>query len=80
MKKFGGKNFRKEDFILKDLNEYHVSRVREQQKKLEKAPKTNNKPKQDNQKIRWSNEKDESKQRGDRPIHKRSVQHEQTGK
>ena len=52
MKKFGGKNFRKEDFILKDLNEYHVSRVREQQKKLEKAPKTNNKPKQVELKIR----------------------------
>ena len=37
---------------FKDLNEYHVSRVREQQKKLEKAPKTNNKPKQVKLKIR----------------------------
>ncbi|EGN57013.1 hypothetical protein PRBRB14_14330 [Hallella multisaccharivorax DSM 17128] len=34
MKKFGGKNFRKEDFILKDLNEYHVSRVRKQTGKV----------------------------------------------
>ena len=52
MEKFGkGKN-RKENFILKDLNEYHVSHVREQQKKLEKAPKTNNKPKQVKLKIR----------------------------
>ena len=37
---------------FKDLNEYHVSRVREQQKKLEKTPKTNNKPKQVKLKIR----------------------------
>lgn len=37
---------------FKDLNEYHVSRVREQQKKLENAPKTNNKPKQVKLKIR----------------------------
>ena len=37
---------------FKDLNEYHISRVREQQKKLEKAPKTNNKPKQVKLKIR----------------------------
>ena len=35
---------------FKDLNEYHVSRVREQQKKLEKE--TNNKPKQVKLKIR----------------------------
>ena len=37
---------------FKDLNEYHVSRVREQQKKLEKTPKTSNKPKQVKLKIR----------------------------
>ena len=37
---------------FKDLNEYHVSRVRKQQKKLEKTPKTNNKPKQVKLKIR----------------------------
>ena len=37
---------------FKDLNEYHISRVREQQKKLEKALKTNNKPKQVKLKIR----------------------------
>ncbi|WP_455081675.1 toprim domain-containing protein [Prevotella melaninogenica] len=35
---------------FKDLNEYHISRVREQQKKLEKE--TNNKPKQVKLKIR----------------------------
>ena len=52
MEKFGGKNFRKEDFILKDLNKYHVSCVREQQKKLEKTPKTSNKVKQVKLKIR----------------------------
>ena len=46
--------FKVEDIsrYYKDLNEYHVSRVREQQKKLEKAPKTNNKPKQVKLKIR----------------------------
>lgn len=37
---------------FKDLNEYHVSRVREQQKKLEKTPKTNNNPKLVKLKIR----------------------------
>ena len=37
---------------FKDLNEYHVSRVREQQKKLEKTPKTRNKVKQVKLKIR----------------------------
>ena len=37
---------------FKDLNEYHVSRVREQQKKLEKTPKTSNKPNQVKLKIR----------------------------
>ena len=37
---------------FKDLNEYHVSRVREQQKKLEKTPKTSNKVKQVKLKIR----------------------------
>ena len=36
----------------KDLNEYHVSRVREQEKKLEKAPNTSNKIKQVRLKIR----------------------------
>ena len=37
---------------FKDLNEYHVSCVREQQKKLEKTPKTSNKVKQVKLKIR----------------------------
>ncbi|EHO67051.1 toprim domain-containing protein [Segatella maculosa] len=37
---------------FKDLNEYHISRVREQQKKLEKTPKTSNKVKQVKLKIR----------------------------
>ena len=37
---------------FKDLNEYHVSRVREQQKKLEKTPNTSNKRKQVKLKIR----------------------------
>lgn len=46
--------FKVEDIsrYYKDLNEYHVSRVREQQKKLEKTPKTSNKPKQVKLKIR----------------------------
>ena len=47
--------FKVEDMFVhygnfKDLNEYHISRVREQQKKLEKE--TNNKPKQVKLKIR----------------------------
>ena len=37
---------------FKDLNEYHVSRVHEQQKNLEKTPKTSNKVKQVKLKIR----------------------------
>ena len=37
---------------FKDLNEYHISRVREQQKKLEKTPNTSNKIKQVKLKIR----------------------------
>ena len=37
---------------FKDLNEYHVSRVREPQKKLEKTPNTSNKIKQVKLKIR----------------------------
>ena len=37
---------------FKDLNEYHVSCVREQQKKLEKTPKASNKVKQVKLKIR----------------------------
>ena len=37
---------------FKDLNEFHVSCVREQQKKLEKTPKTSNKVKQVKLKIR----------------------------
>ena len=37
---------------FKDLNEYHVSRVREQQKKLEKTAKTSNRVKQVKLKIR----------------------------
>ena len=37
---------------FKDLNEFHVSRVREQQKKLEKTPNTSNKIKQVKLKIR----------------------------
>ena len=38
--------------VFKDLNEYHVSRVREPQKKLEKTPNTSNKIKQVKLKIR----------------------------
>ena len=37
---------------FKDLNEYHVNRVREQQEKLEKTPNTSNKIKQVKFKIR----------------------------
>ena len=37
---------------FKDLNEYHVNRVREQQEKLEKTPNTSNKIKQVKLKIR----------------------------
>ena len=37
---------------FKDLNEYHVNRVREQQEKLEKTPNTSNKTKQVKFKIR----------------------------
>ena len=57
VQEFVNAGFKVEDMAVyykdfKDLNEYHVSRVREQQKKLEKAPKTNNKPKQVKLKIR----------------------------
>ena len=57
VQEFVNTGFKVEDMAVyyrdfKDLNEYHVSRVREQQKKLEKAPKTNNKPKQVKLKIR----------------------------
>lgn len=57
VQEFVNAGFKVEDMSVhyrnnKDLNEYHVSRVREQQKKLEKAPKTNNKPKQVKLKIR----------------------------
>ena len=38
--------------VFKDLNDYHVSRVREPQKKLEKTPNTSNKIKQVRLKIR----------------------------
>ena len=38
--------------VFKDLNDYHVSRVREPQKKLEKTPNTSNKIKQVKLKIR----------------------------
>ena len=38
--------------VFKDLNDYHVSRVREPQKKLEKTPNISNKIKQVRLKIR----------------------------
>ena len=57
VQEFVNTGFKVEDMAVyyrdfKDLNEFHVSRVREQQKKLEKTPKTSNKPKQVKLKIR----------------------------
>ena len=57
VQEFVNAGFKVEDMAVyyrdfKDLNEYHVSRVREQQKKLEKTPKTSNKVKQVKLKIR----------------------------
>ena len=51
VQEFVNTGFKVEDMAVyyrdfKDLNEYHVSRVREQQKKLEKTPNTSNKRKQ----------------------------------
>lgn len=57
VQEFVNAGFKVEDMAVyyrdfKDLNEYHVSRVREQQKKLEKTPNTSNKIKQVRLKIR----------------------------
>ena len=57
VQEFAGAGFHVEDMSIhykdfKDLNEFHVSRVREQQKKLEKTPNTSNKRKQVKLKIR----------------------------
>ena len=57
VQEFVNAGFKVEDMTVyyrdfKDLNEYHVSRVREQQKKLEKTPNTSNKIKQVKLKIR----------------------------
>ena len=57
VQEFVNEGFKVEDMAVyykdfKDLNEYHVSRVREQQKKLEKTPNTSNKIKQVKLKIR----------------------------
>ena len=57
VQEFVNAGFKVEDMAVyyrdfKDLNEYHVSRVREQQKKLEKTPNTSNKIKQVKLKIR----------------------------
>ena len=57
VQEFVNTGFKVEDMAVyykdfKDLNEYHVSRVREQQKKLEKTPNTSNKRKQVKLKIR----------------------------
>ena len=51
VQEFVNTGFKVEDMAVyyrdfKDLNEFHVSRVREQQKKLEKTPNTSNKRKQ----------------------------------
>ena len=53
VQEFVNEGFKVEDMAVyykdfKDLNEYHVSRVREPQKKLEKTPNTSNKIKQVN--------------------------------
>ena len=57
VQEFVNTGFKVEDMAVyyrdfKDLNEFHVSRVREQQKKLEKTPNTSNKIKQVKLKIR----------------------------
>ena len=57
VQEFVNEGFKVEDMAVyykdfKDLNEYHVSRVREQQKKLKKTPNTSNKIKQIKLKIR----------------------------
>ena len=57
VQEFVNTGFKVEDMAVyyrdfKDLNEFHVSRVREQQKKLEKTPNTSNKRKQIKLKIR----------------------------
>ncbi|OWP31146.1 mobilization protein [Prevotella nigrescens] len=57
VQEFVNEGFKVEDMAVyykdfKDLNEYHVSRVREQQKKLKKTPNTSNKIKQVKLKIR----------------------------
>ena len=57
VQEFVNAGFKVEDMTVyyrdfKDLNEYHVSRVREPQKKLEKTPNTSNKIKQVRLKIR----------------------------
>lgn len=57
VQEFVNTGFKVEDMAVyyrdfKDLNEFHVSRVREQEKKLEKTPNTSNKRKQVKLKIR----------------------------
>ena len=57
VQEFVNAGFKVEDMAVyykdfKDLNEFHVSRVREQQKKLEKTPNTSNKRKHVKLKIR----------------------------
>ena len=57
VQEFVNAGFKVEDMVVyykdfKDLNEYHVSRVREQQKEVEKTPTTSNKRTQVRLKIR----------------------------
>ena len=57
VREFVNAGFKVEDMAVyyrdfKNLNEFHVSRIREQQKKLEKTPNTSNKRKQVKLKIR----------------------------
>ena len=57
VQEFVNAGFKVEDMTVyyrdfKDLNDFHISRVREQQKKLEKTPNTSNKRKQVKLKIR----------------------------
>lgn len=57
VQEFVNTGFKVEDMAVyyrdfKDLNDFHASRVREQQKKLEKTPNTSNKIKQVKLKIR----------------------------
>ena len=57
VQEFVNAGFKVEDMAVyyrdfKDLNDFHISRVREQQKKLEKTPNTSNKIKQIKLKIR----------------------------